>query len=181
MSNVLIGIIGVILFIGLALAGALILGSDFLAASNSSRAAAISSTLQQAANAASMYELKTGKKIKATTENAGGIFLAPRFIKSPPINPYTGTALNFIDPMGSSSSGEDAAMWYTNIGNDEEAREICRAIEEGAGASNPEASQNGANISAAGGWHNWVSNNKRIGCLVNTYFTPAQYQAYIWF
>lgn len=60
MSNVLIGIIGVILFIGLALAGALILGPDFLVASNQTEATRIVQSLKQMSDAASMRNLKTG-------------------------------------------------------------------------------------------------------------------------
>jgi len=41
MSNVLIGIIGVILFIGLALAGALFLGPRFQESTNNSRGSAV--------------------------------------------------------------------------------------------------------------------------------------------
>jgi hypothetical protein len=181
MSNVLIGIIGVILFIGLALAGALILGDDFKTASNSSRAAAITGTMQQAAQAASMYQLKTGQTIMATTTTTSGAFLAPRFLKTAPINPYTGGVVNLIDTGGASTSGNQAVMWYSNIGTDDTAKSICRAIEEGAGAANPDASQSVANVDAAGGWHAWVAANKRIGCLANRYWVPTQYQAYIWF
>jgi hypothetical protein len=179
-SNVLIGIIGVILFIGLALAGALILGDDFKSSNSSSRAAAISSTMQQAANAAAMYQLKTGQTLTASSTTNAGTFLVPRFLKTAPINPYTGGPLQMIDTGGASTSGGQAVMWYSNIGTDDVAKSICRAIEEGAGAANPEASQSVANVDAAGGWHAWVAANKRIGCLANKYWVPTQYQAYIW-
>ena len=83
MSNVLIGIIGVILFIGLALAGALILGDDFRTANNSSKASEMISQLQQVASAANMYQLKTGVATSAIP--TGSInFMIPRFIKSSP-------------------------------------------------------------------------------------------------
>lgn len=79
MSNVLIGIIGVILFIGLALAGALILGSDFMDASSSSKAAAHISQISQIAHAASMYELKTGRQLPSSSSPN---VLVPRFLKT---------------------------------------------------------------------------------------------------
>jgi len=63
MSNVLIGIIGVILFIGLALAGALFLGPRFQAATIDSRAASISALLAQSVDAMHLYTLQEGDTI----------------------------------------------------------------------------------------------------------------------
>jgi len=84
MSNVLIGIIGVILFIGLALAGTLILGDDFRTSSNSSQAAALMSQMKQTADAAEMFKLKTGSAFVPAIESD---FLVPRFLKVPARNP----------------------------------------------------------------------------------------------
>jgi len=58
MSNVLIGIIGVILFIGLALAGALFLGPRFQESTNNSKAAAQVQAMQQIVNAIDMYRVQ---------------------------------------------------------------------------------------------------------------------------
>ena len=58
MSNVLIGIIGVILFIGLALAGALFLGPRFQESTNNSKASAQVQAMQQIANAIDMYRVQ---------------------------------------------------------------------------------------------------------------------------
>jgi len=85
MSNVLIGIIGVILFIGLALAGALILGDDFGTASNSAKAATAVSNLNQVAQAAGMYQLKTGTAYSQNPIEG----LAPRFLKVTALKPVT--------------------------------------------------------------------------------------------
>ena len=60
MSNVLIGIIGVILFIGLALAGALFLGPRFQESTNNSRASAAVQAVAQVASAANMYRVQEG-------------------------------------------------------------------------------------------------------------------------
>jgi hypothetical protein len=84
MSNVLIGIIGVILFIGLALAGALILGDDFQSATASSQGAAASQTLLQVQSAIDMWKLKTGQ---GSLRNGNTEFLAPRFLKAAAQNP----------------------------------------------------------------------------------------------
>src|SRR3546814_19495658 len=61
MSNVLIGIIGVILFIGLALAGALFLGPRFQESTNNSRASASVQAVSQIASAATMFEVQEGR------------------------------------------------------------------------------------------------------------------------
>src|SRR3546814_10920461 len=69
MSNVLIGIIGVILFIGLALAGALFLGPRFQESTNNSRASASVQAVSQIASAANMFEVQEGR-IAAVTSDA---------------------------------------------------------------------------------------------------------------
>lgn len=97
MSNVLIGIIGVILFIGLALAGALILGDDFRGASSASQGAALMSQLKQASDAGMMWKLKTGAGQLPSIETN---FLVPRFLKTPAINPT------------SKSVAAPSAYWY---------------------------------------------------------------------
>ena len=181
MSNVLIGIIGIILFIGLALAGALYLGEQFSASSASSRAAAIASTLQQTAYAANMYELETGRTVVTRSDTRNGQFLVPEFLKQQPLNPHTGGPVTITDSEGRSSNGNRGVIMYATVGDrtDDFARDICRNIEKNAGAPNPEESMNSDNIRAAGNWSGWVGQNKRIGCLLN----PGSnvYQAYIWF
>ena len=176
MSNVLIGIIGVILFIGLALAGALILGDDFTSSSATSKAAAITSIMQQTANAANMYELKTGNRIMAVNANTNGSFLVPRFLKLVPTNPHSQIQLGFVDSGGGGNTGLKAEYVYSNIGSDDVAKRICRAIEEGAGAANSDEALNPANITS---WANWVAAHKRVGCILNVAWTPAVYQTYI--
>lgn len=64
MSNVLMGIIGVILFIGLALAGANFLGPRFNEASANTKAAQISETLSQSVAAYKLRKAQTGAGVK---------------------------------------------------------------------------------------------------------------------
>lgn len=104
MSNVLIGIIGVILFIGLALAGALILGDDFKTASSSSQAAATIAQIQQTVAAVEMWRLKTGQTY---VMNGTTAFLVPRFLKTAAINPTT---------PGRQYAGQ--YLWDPHINND---------------------------------------------------------------
>jgi hypothetical protein len=141
MSNVLIGIIGVILFIGLALAGALILGDDFKSASSSSQGAAIMSQLKQASDAADMYRLKTGRSNVPSTDTA---FLVPRFLKTPAVNMTTagsaGTgqffwSVHFDNNMHGydlPEPGYAAKYVYAIIGMeaDQKARGTCQSITE---------------------------------------------------
>ncbi len=180
MSNVLIGIIGVILFIGLALAGALFLGPRFQEATNNSKASSVTSTLQQAAAAASMYELQSGRPIMAVAENYDGSFLVPGYLKTKPMNPVNGNEVGIVDRFGG-NTGIKGEIFYTNLGSDSVAKQMCRTIEKNAGAADPEKSQDPSNISAIGGWGMWTQANRRIGCLANAGWNPMQYQAYIWF
>ena len=127
MSNVLIGIIGVILFIGLALAGALILGEDFKTTSSSSKAAQTMSQLQQGAHAISMYQLKSGQQYKI---NDRLIVLMPRFLKSIPVLPtgYSEARVytNRGDTIG--TTGDPPVMVATMMPLSEE--DTCKAIQE---------------------------------------------------
>ena len=84
MSNVLIGIIGVILFIGLALAGALFLGPRFQESRNSSGAAAGMQALSQVANAVELYNLNEGKRFQAI---AGSVPVGTEYLRKPVLQP----------------------------------------------------------------------------------------------
>jgi len=108
-SNVLIGIIGVILFIGLALAGALFLGPRFQESTNNSKAAAMVQSVSQVAHAVNLYELQEGRKLP----DGSPTLLAPSYIKTIPVNPdwvsglEIGSATRFrlvCAPIGSSES-----------------------------------------------------------------------------
>ena len=176
MSNVLIGIIGVILFIGLALAGALFLGPRFQESSNTSKASAITTVMKQVADATSLYELNEGVQLKAVSANQYAGFLAPGYLKSIPVLPHSGLPVQLIDHSGSNISGSRAVMYYSNIGTDAQAKAICREIEKGAGAADPAESQDPAKVAS---WDGWTNSHKRIGCLLNAY--SGNYQAYVWF
>jgi hypothetical protein len=108
-SNVLIGIIGVILFIGLALAGALFLGPRFQESTNNSKASAMVQSVSQVAHAANLYEVQEGRKVP----DGSPTLLAPGYIKSIPTNSdwvsglEIGSATSFrvvFAPMGSSTA-----------------------------------------------------------------------------
>ena len=84
MSNVLVGIIGVILFIGLALAGALFLGPRFQESSANAQASAMTASLKQAVDAANLWKLDQGNPRIAQQDTS---FLAPGYLKNTLVNP----------------------------------------------------------------------------------------------
>lgn len=122
MSNVIIGIIGVVLFIGLALAGALFLGPRFQESTNNSRAAASVQAVSQISSAANMYNVQEGR-------------LAPdvltldtdQYLKSVPANPTDGgTAPAMVDADGVAANGNEVVQMVLG-GND---AAICEAIQK---------------------------------------------------
>jgi type II secretory pathway pseudopilin PulG len=88
MSNVLIGIIGVILFIGLALAGALFLGPRFQESTNNSKASAAVQAVSQIASAANMAQVQNGSQTVTATSTSA--LVTSGYLKSVPSNPMTG-------------------------------------------------------------------------------------------
>ncbi len=86
MSNVLIGIIGVILFIGLALAGALFLGPRFQESAVSSSAASVMQMVSQTAQAASLRQVQNGAA-QATHGRVAEQLVAEGYLKSVAYNP----------------------------------------------------------------------------------------------
>jgi hypothetical protein len=170
MSNVLIGIIGVILFIGLALAGALILGSDFTTATSSSKAATVSQQLTQISAAINMYQLKTGQTALATPANSNGAFLMPRFLKSYPVNPTNGNPYN-INDASANVGGGPVRMVITSIGAqaDARARDVCQAIEE-------QATQGAFDGTPKADFGATVTSRASVGCFL---YNNGFYYAYI--
>lgn len=141
MSNVLIGIIGVILFIGLAIAGSTILGTDFMTAAASSRAAAVTSHLQQIAQASQALKARRGATVPSNAASFGAGLVAQNALKSVPINPMVPGNPYLAANAAFGQDGSDAAYVYTTLGvsSDKKARDVCFAIEETAGNANPAA------------------------------------------
>ncbi len=143
MSNVLIGIIGVILFIGLALAGALFLGPRFQEAAANSDASAVTSTIQQIQAAYAMKGIDTGtsRYVMGVVDN-----VHPEYMRSIPTNPtkagrlnassyiyvphVNNDLLNDLGDEGRSTSGRYVMM---AIGTDSHARAICDSINRSVG------------------------------------------------
>jgi hypothetical protein len=85
MSNVLIGIIGVILFIGLALAGALFLGRQFQSVSTQKDASAAMATVNQVAQA--IYLANSDRGGPVVPANGMNALIADGYLKAAPSNP----------------------------------------------------------------------------------------------
>jgi uncharacterized protein (UPF0333 family) len=163
MSNVLIGIIGVILFIGLALAGALFLGPRFQESTNNSRASAAVQAVSQVANAVNMYQVQEGKTVSNTTPATGLVsgqtahteLVTGQYLKSVPSNP-TGTGLLNIQ-AGTSSNKTVTMALGTN------AQAVCEAIHKqtgGTGTTVPTAIGNvAAGCSNVGGTYTAYANS----------------------
>lgn len=107
MSNVLIGIIGVILFIGLALAGALFLGARFQDTKSTSTAAAAVQAVTQITNAIGYFNADTASRAQAGIDPAS--LVAGRYLKAVPTNPGGPDAILVMSRDGE-ASGKDAAL-----------------------------------------------------------------------
>jgi len=110
-SNVLIGIIGVILFIGLALAGALFLGPRFQAATIDSKAAAAVQGMQQLAHAMTLMRINEGKAYDANLSLLPGTNpetspVSRGYLKTLPKSPVNSAYDPFMVDATSNRSGE---------------------------------------------------------------------------
>jgi hypothetical protein len=139
-SNVLIGIIGVILFIGLALAGAMILGEDFQSSRASSEAAMIQQQLSQVGAAYEMYRLKVGARPVPASAYAHLIgretmvAMTPRFLKTlPPQTDRPNSWWFFVDENGDPAARNPTYVMFNIAGSDRSAQKVCDAVAEMAG------------------------------------------------
>ena len=175
MSNVLIGIIGVILFIGLALAGALFLGPRFQEATNNSKTAAVTQALQQMSSATNLYGLDNGRPMSTSEHDTIAQTLTTAgYLKTPVANPLNGNPIPIVLKSGSRNPVGPGEYLYTSLGSDATAKAVCISIERTAG--NPAAEASMAPITD---WQARVTTNRRLGCLATANSTPVSYEAYI--
>lgn len=123
MSNVLIGVIGVILFIGLALAGALFLGERFSNASNDAEAARVISEGAQINRAFELYQLNEGHMPDGSGETGE--------LNERAIDQLVSTGYLKNTPAGAQSGrwhvGSEGGVVLSHIGSGESALAICTA------------------------------------------------------
>ena len=98
MSNVIIGIIGVILFIGLALAGATYFGPRVTQSTSQAQAGQVMSQLVAISNA---VKVRDQERQMATTGGFNLDYLAPDYLGDAPSNPTEGPAPFLLDSSGS--------------------------------------------------------------------------------
>ena len=125
LSNVLIGIIGVILFIGLALAGALFLGPRFQESTISSKASRTVQATAQVANAMSLYLVNSGYVPTTGQQMTVADLVASGYLKS---NPMSVSAYAFNPTMGISN---------LYLPETDEGRSICWNIQRQTGQIGP--------------------------------------------
>ncbi len=139
MSNVLIGIIGVILFIGLALAGALFLGPRFQESTQNSQAASIMSSLKQVTDAAELRLLDLG--VQTTPATDASFLTTGGYLRTAPINAAPAARDNvgydykiafnnniYADGAGEPQYAARYAMTVVGPEDDSVAKGICGAI-----------------------------------------------------
>lgn len=163
MSNVLIGIIGVILFIGLALAGALFLGPRFQQSVAQSKASAVAQQITQVAHAISLRGLTTGT-LQPSQDETVTAAVADGYLKAAPTNPFVSEQIFRVgDDLGSPNNNQ-ARYVFTNIGLSEAAKAACVSIEKNAGVADPSD-----HIDTIVKFDEWVPTHRRLGCINNFY------------
>lgn len=130
MSNVLLGIIGVILFIGLALAGAFYLGPEFKKAGYQNRGMAVTQMSSQISAAVALYEAEVGRELAARTSVAD--LRTTGYLRTLPLNPYIGEGgypfrVLYSGDLLSAGAGL-ADVVFLSMGSSDDAFEVCRAI-----------------------------------------------------
>lgn len=178
MSNVLIGIIGVILFIGLALAGALFLGPRFQEATITSKSSAVVQALTQVTHAASLYEVQEGRALRANNYSTNvQLLVDQKYLKTRVTSPLDGSQILTVDDQG---YGRDLPIdhVYLTLGTQEDpvARAVCKDIEKRQGNTDPEASM--APITDPTQWGARVAARRSMGCFLYATSSPARYSVY---
>lgn len=116
MTNVLIGLAGIILFIGLAIAGTLFLGFRFQDATVNSKASAYVQSVDQVSHALSLYRVAEGRDFG--TGDVDGLVTAGYMKSIPVIAEDSGVVLGNND-------GSTATMRILPL---DQAKRICEAI-----------------------------------------------------
>jgi hypothetical protein len=137
-SNVLIGIIGVILFIGLALSGALFLGPRFQEASNSSKGSAVASAVAQVAQATEMMRVQEGTSFTGAQTMSK---IVPGYLKSVPPTGQMGTGNWYaLDDDGDPSKTPQWIVLSVVDDGTGRAKNACAVVAKNAGMANTDGS-----------------------------------------
>jgi hypothetical protein len=129
MTNVLIGIIGVLLFIGLALAGALFLGPRFQQAQRNSKAMTLTQMASQIVVAMEIKRNEDGTPMPA--RQSMRVLSQNSYLKTVPVNPYLGEGgwpFRALYSHDLHSPYYYADVVFLSIGHGEDAPAVCRSI-----------------------------------------------------
>jgi len=138
MSNVLIGIIGVILFIGLALAGALFLGPRFQEASNSSKGSAVANAVSQVAQATEMMRVQEGSTFTGAQTMSK---LVPGYLKTVPPTGLMGNGNWYaLDDDGDPAKSPRWIVLSVVDDGTGRSRNACAVVAKNAGMANADGS-----------------------------------------
>ncbi len=126
MSNVLIGIIGVILFIGLALAGAMFLGPRFQQTTSDSKASAMVQQASQVARANQLYRVDNGTYSPA---GASTPLVSAGYLKVLPVNPMNPTwGYNSLDADGDYVGNPAYIIAGIDVDGTQVGRDVCNSM-----------------------------------------------------
>lgn len=134
MVNVLVGIIGVLLFIALALVGASFLGPRFNQAMINSKAMSVTQMTSQITMALTMRRGDEGVPLVARTQLMS--LVLPGYLKALPLNPFMGEG-GF--PFRVLYSGDvESSLYYADVvfgslGHGDEMLQVCRSVNRQAG------------------------------------------------
>lgn len=132
MSNVIIGIIGVILFIGLAIASATYLGSGVTDAKSTIATASIINSGEQTASAVKVYKIRTKQNMPNGLDTISRLMTA-NLMKAVPSNPLAVGYTPFTADA-SGAFGSDRPSWVLmSLGQSELSMKACIEIERSLG------------------------------------------------
>lgn len=144
MSQMFIGIIGIVVVIGLAIAGAVYFGDQFQQSRSKSRAAAAVAATSQVANAAQVFLAQEGGVVAAASDVTAQL-ITPGYLSSLPTNPMVPANVpRLMTGGGLLTGGADAAVIDLGAGAEVVCRQI--GIQTGQLASNATASATSVNI-----------------------------------
>lgn len=130
MSNVLIGIVGIILFIGLALAGASFFGPVVTDSLSESKA---NGTMQVLSKVATAIQIRNREMEVSTPSAVDASVLVPEYLDEIPRNPTNSSAVYLLNSVATVGVG-GAAMVATKIGADAESRLMCLYLNRSGGS-----------------------------------------------
>jgi len=154
-SNLIIAIIGVALFVGIALGGALFLGPRFQDAQDNSTASAFVGAVSEVAAAANSY--------RGATEYAGGLDLATPstlvsngYMKTLPSDPLarSGPQMDLVDAQGvDAAAASDKASWSPRfvVWSLGDRRDLCTMIQRKLGTISTSAEVSDAQVATSAG------------------------------